>query len=209
MKRHAKLACAICVSTGLLIPFTGHAEVKSLTSSELTETYIKDSTIIVTPKKNKNTPIKKKQTYSSLTIAPVENNELDIEELRRSQSHNTGTEVSFALSDDSLREASIASTLSPELGLEIPTYQEYTTIPIAELRDDPRYAVPDGNFDFDYLGDNLGLSRTDNQLTFSIGNPHSDIGRITIPENFNEGPLQIVPRADGGFDLTINIPQDN
>ena len=73
MKRNAKLACLLCASTGLLTPIASQAEVKSLSSSELTETYIKDSTIIVTPKKNKAKPSKK--TYSSLTIAPVENNE--------------------------------------------------------------------------------------------------------------------------------------
>jgi len=206
MKRHAKVACLICASTGLLTPFTSHAEVKSLTSSELTETYIKDSTIIVTPKTNKQKTTKK--TYSSLTIAPVENNDLDIEELRRAQTHNTGTEVSFALSDESLREASIESTLSPDLAINIPTYQEVTTLPVAELLDDPRYTVPEGNFDFSYVGNDLGLSRTDNQLTFSIGNLPG-VQPINIPEGINEGPLQIVPRADGGFDLTINIPQDN
>jgi hypothetical protein len=208
MKRHAKVACVICVSTGLLAPFISHAEVKSLTSSELTETYIKDSTIIVTPKKNNKQKTTKK-TYSSLTIAPVENNDLDIEELRRAQAHNTGSEVSFILSDESLREASIASTLSPDQTINVPTYQEVTTVPVAELLNDPRYAVPEGNFDIDYKGNDLSLSRTDNQLTFSIGNPHNDVQPINIPEGFNEGPLQIVPRADGGFDLTINIPQDN
>ena len=206
MKRHAKVACLICASSGLFTPLTSHAEVKSLTSSELTETYIKDSTIIVAPKKQKQETTQK--TYSSLTIAPVENNALDIEELRRAQSHNTGTEVSFALSDDSLREASIASTLSPDLAIEVPTYQEITTIPVHELLDDPRYAPPEGNFDFNYIGNDLGLSRTDNQLTFSIGNLPGVLP-INIPEAFNEGPLQIVPRAGGGFDLTINVPQNN
>ena len=206
MKRYAKVACLICASTGLLIPFTSHAEVKSLTSSELTETYIKDSTIIITPKKNKQTTTKK--TYSSLTIAPVENNNLDIEELRGAQLHNTGTEISFILTDEALREASIASTLSPAQAIDIPSFQEFATIPVAVLLDDPRYAPPPGDFNISYMGNDLGLSRKDNQLTFSIGNLPG-IQPINIPEAFNEGPLQIVPRAGGGFDLTINIPQDN
>jgi len=206
MKRHAKLACLFCVSTGLLTPFASQAEVKSLSSSELTETYIRDSTIIVTPRKNKQQTTKK--TYSSLTIAPVQNNDLDIEELRRAQAHNTGTEVSFALSDDSLREASIESTLSADQTVFVPTYQEVTTVPIAELLDDPRYTVPEGDFDFSYVGNDLGLSRTNDQLTFSIGNLPG-VQPINLPQGINEGPLQIVPRADGGFDLTINIPQDN
>jgi len=206
MKRHTKIACFICVSTGLLSPIASQAEVKSLTSSELTETYIKDSTIIVTPKK-KNAQQTTQKSYSSLTIAPVENNDLDLEELRRSQTHNTGTEVSFALSDELLRNASIESTLSPDQSIHVPTYQEVTTVPVAELLNDARYTVPEGDFDFSYIGNDLGLSRTDNQLTFSIGNLPG-IQPINLPEGVNDGPLQIVPRAGGGFDLTINIPQN-
>ena len=206
MKRHAKLACLFCVGTGLLSPFASQAEVSALSSSELTETYIRDSTIIVIPKKNKQQSTQK--TYSSLTIAPVDNNDLDIEELKRAQAHNTGTEVSFALSDDSLREASIASTLSADQAIHVPSYQEVSTVPIAELLDDPRYTVPEGDFDFSYVGNELGLSRSDNQLSFSIGNLPG-VQAINLPEGINEGPLQIVPRADGGFDLTINIPADN
>ena len=206
MKRHAKLAFVLCASTGLLTPFASQAEVKSLSSSELTETYIKDSTIIVTPKRNKQAT--KKKTYSSLTIAPVENNDQDIEELKHAQTHNIGTEATFVLSDESLREASIASTLSPEQAITVPSFREVTTVPIAELYDAPRYTVPEGDFDFSYVGNDLGLSRTDNQLTFSIGNLPG-VQPINLPDGINEGPLQIVPRSDGGFDLTINIPQDN
>jgi len=207
MKRYTKLACFFMgATTGLLSPLASQAEVKSLTSSELTETYIKDSTIIVTPKKAKKQV--EQTTYSSLTIAPVENNDLDLEELRRSQTHNSGTEVSFALNDEMLRNASVEATLTPAQAVTIPTHKELTTVPIAELLDDPRYTVPDGDFDFSYIGDDLGLSRSGDQLTFSIGSLPG-IQPINLPEGINEGPLQIIPRADGGFDLTINIPQDN
>jgi len=206
MKRTTKLACLIGATTGLLSPLASQAEVKSLTSSELTETYIKDSTIIVTPKKTKKQV--EQTTYSSLTIAPVENNDLDLEELRRSQTHNSGTEVSFALNDEMLRNASVEATLTPAQAITIPTHKELTTVPIAELLDDPRYTVPDGDFDFSYIGNDLGLSRSGDQVTFSIGNLPG-IQPINLPEGINEGPLQIIPRADGGFDLTINIPQDN
>ena len=112
------------------------------------------------------------------------------------------------MSDDSLREASIESTINPNQEIYVPTYQEVTTVPIAELLDDPRYTVPEGDFNFSYVGNDLGLSRTNDQLTFSIGNLPG-VQPINLPQGINEGPLQIVPRADGGFDLTINIPQDN
>tara|TARA_R110001592_G_scaffold137324_1_gene355222 strand:+ start:7426 stop:8058 length:633 start_codon:yes stop_codon:yes gene_type:complete len=193
--------------TAFLLPNISMAEVSSLSSSELTETYIKDSTIIVTPKKQSDT---QQKTYSSLTIAPIENSDQDISELHNSQNHVTGTETSVLLNDEILRNASVDSIFAPELVVNIPTYQERITPPIAEILDDPRYAVPEGNFDYTYVGgtnsNNLGISRQDDQFTFSIGNLPG-INDIHLPEAINEGPLQITPRDGGGFDLTINIPE--
>lgn len=184
------------------------AEVTSLSSSELTETYIKDSTIIVTPKKQQVEAQQK--TYSSLTIAPIENVDQDMSELQNLQNHVSGTETSVLLNDEILRNASVESVFAPELVVDIPSYQELITPPIAEILDDPRYAVPEGNFDYTYVGgtnsNNLGISRTDDQFTFSIGNL-PQINSINLPEAINEGPLQVTPRPGGGFDLTINIPE--
>ena len=206
MKTKASAVTLICVASSLLIPLLAHAEVKSLSSSELTETYIKDSTIIITPKKS--APKTTQKTVSSLTIAPIENNDGDIQELQNAQQHQLGTETAFELNDELMRNATVASALSPMEEVIIQSYQESITLPIADILNDERYRVPEGNFDFDYVGNNLGLSRTDEQITFSIGNLPG-IDRIDLPFGVDEGPLQIVPRSDGGFDLTINIPQDN
>lgn len=207
MNHKAKLACLLFAGAGFITPVTTLAEVKSLTSSELTETYIKDSTIIVTPKKKKS--LTQKKTYSSLTIAPVENDDSDIEQLQRSQDHLSGKETGLALTDEFLRNASVESALTPAQAVEIETYQESITRTAAEMYDDPRYIVPEGDFEIPYLGDRLGLSRQNDQLTFSIGANIPGVENINLPEGFNEGPLQIEPRVGGGFDLTINIPQDN
>jgi hypothetical protein len=207
MTRLSKLICTVSF-LGLATPTV--AEVQSLSSSELTETYIRDSTIIVTPKQQQAQSEKK--TYSSLTIAPVENSEQDIDKLNHLQNHVSSTSSSYILNDELLRSASIDSALAPALAASIPTYEERFTRPIEEVMNDARYAVPDGNFDFTYIGGDgskdLGLSRTDNQLTFSIGNL-PEIDQINLPQGINEGPLQITPRVGGGFDLTINIPENN
>lgn len=191
----------------LLLPLFSYAEVTSLSSSELTETYIKDSTIIVTPKKQAET---QQKTYSSLTIAPIENSDQDISELQNSQNHLSSTETSVLLNDEILRNASVDSVFAPELVVNIPTYQELITPPIAEIFDDPRYAVPDGDFEFSYVGgtnsNDLGISRDADKFTFSIGNL-PQIDTINLPHAIDEGPLQITPRDGGGFDLTINIPE--
>ncbi len=195
--------------SALLLPGISFAEVTSLSSSELTETYIKDSTIIVTPKKQAET---QQKTYSSLTIAPIENTDQDITELQNSQNHLSGTETSKLLNDEILRNASVDSVFVPELVVNIPTYEERITPPIAEILDDPRYTVPEGDFDFTYIGgansNELGISRQGNEFTFSIGNL-PQINPINLPEGINEGPLRIDPRPGGGFDLTINIPERN
>lgn len=206
MIKQTKLICLCC--TGVLA--SGHAvsEVKSLTSSELTETYIKDSTIIVTPKRQAETPQKKK-VYSSLTIAPVENNEEALDQLNQSELHQQNVATAFALSEEDLRNAGVESALNPVAVVDIPTYQELTTLPVADILNDERYRVPEGDFEISYIGSDLGVSRSGEQVTFSIGAPPGIPNPIEIPEAIQEGPLSLIPRADGGFDLTIDIPQQN
>lgn len=201
------LCSALILPATLLLSTPSIAEVTSLSSSELTETYIKDSTIIVTPKKQADT---QQKTYSSLTIAPIENSDHAISELQNSQNHLSSTETSVLLNDETLRNASVDSVFNPELIVSIPNYQELITPDIAEILDDPRYIVPEGDFDYKYVGgtnsNNLGIGRSGDQFTFSIGNL-PQIDQINLPHGINEGPLEITPRPGGGFDLTINIPE--
>ena len=199
----------LLLCTAYLLPTLSFAEVTSLSSSELTETYIKDSTIIVTPKKQADT---QQKTYSSLTIAPIENTDQDIDQLKHFQSHLDRAETAVLLNDEILRNASVQSSFVPELLVNIPTYQELITPSVAEILDDPRYQVPEADFDFTYIGgansNDLGISRQGDQFTFSIGNL-PQIDTINLPQGINEGPLQITPRDGGGFDLTINVPERN
>ncbi len=185
------------------------ADVQSLSTSELTETYIKDSTIIVTPKKQQAKTEKK--TYSSLTIAPVTSVDQDFDKLEHLDNHMDSTFTSVMLDENDLRNAGVASALAIPLEPTIPDYYERNELTMAEVMNDERYAVPEGNFERVYMGGNansLGVSRNGDQVTFSIGNL-PQINQIELPHAVDEGPLQITPRANGGFDLTINIPQDN
>ena len=51
------------------------------------------------------------------------------------------------------------------------------------------------------------MSRNGEKVTFSIGNiPGNE--KINLPNGINEGPIELIPREGGGFDLTIAIPQD-
>lgn len=181
------------------------AEVTSLSSSELTETYIEDSTVIITPKQQ--SALSQQKTVSSLTIAPVEKTEQDMIELENADIHQESTTTLFELTENDLRQASVDTAINPLPTLDIPTYQEITTRPVADILNDERYRAPEGDFTNSYIGDDLGLSRTGDQLTFSIGNLPG-IDQIDLPYGIDEGPLTITPREGGGFDLTINVPQD-
>lgn len=209
MNSKAKLFCLCC--TGALVSSPSFSEVTSLSSSELTETFIKDSTIIVTPKQKAPKPQQTK-TYSSLTIAPVENNDQDFDQLEHSKLHQDNAATSFALDEEALRNAGAISALNPLDPVDIETYHERTTIPVADILNDERYRVPEGDFDFSYIGgagnSELGLSRVGDQVTFSIGNPPGIPNPIEIPEAIQEGPMTLIPRPNGGFDLTIDVPQN-
>ncbi len=200
-------AAALSTTLGALVSMPAVAEVKSLSSSELTETYIEDSTIIVTPKAKKS-PDTQKKTVSSLTIVPTTSTEQDLAAIEYSQAHLNDSSTSFALSDELLRNTNVVSAINPAETVTIQPYREVITQPVADILDDERYRPPTGDFELNYQGSDLGISRAGDQFTFSIGTPPG-VDPVNLPYAINEGPLQINPRPDGGFDLTINIPQDN
>jgi len=182
------------------------ADVKSLTSSELTETYIKDSTIIVTPKKRKTQTQKK--ALGSITISPGEAAVSETEELLEFESAalevDLQNEGAIYNAEEQLRELAFTSTgpAAEALRLKIPTI-EYVAVTPPNL---PPFAELD-TFTYNPIGNDLGLSRSNDQLTFSFGNLPG-VNNIQMPQGINEGPVQLVPRAGGGFDLTIDIPKN-
>ncbi len=181
------------------------ADVKSLTSSELTETYIKDSTIIVTPKKRKSEA--KKKALGSITISPGEASVSETEELLEFESAalevDLQNEGAIYNAEEQLRELAFTSSgpAAEALRVKIPTI-EYLPV-TAEL---PPFAQLD-TFTYNPIGNDLGLSRSNDQLTFSFGNLPG-VNNIQMPQGISEGPIQLVPRQGGGFDLTIDIPKN-
>lgn len=182
------------------------ADVKSLTSSELTETYIKDSTIIVTPKKKKEEVQKKK--LGSITISPAEPVKTEEEEhLEFAQSvEETDAQTQGAILnvEEQLRDLAFATT-GPQIEALRPKVPDvdvpYGTAPEIDFID------INNNFVYAPVGNDLGLSRTEDQLTFSFGNLPG-VNTINMPQGINEGPVLLVPRQGGGFDLTIDIPKN-
>jgi len=181
------------------------ADVKSLTSSELTETYIKDSTIIVTPKKRKTQAQKK--ALGSITISPGEAAVSETEELLEFESAalevDLQNEGAIYNAEEQLRELAFTTSgpAAEALRLKIPNIEYQIVRP-----DIPDFAQLD-TFTYNPIGNDLGLSRSNDQLTFSFGNLPG-VNNIQMPQGINEGPIQLVPRQGGGFDLTIDIPKN-
>ncbi len=205
-KRHASffMLPALGVAALATLAPASHAEVKSLSSSELTETYIEDSTIIITPKRKKS--LNGQKTISSVTIAPYEGDNQGLDTSRETDESQATLSTSFELSDELMRNTSVEQSLLPTEDVYIPSYTETITRPVADILDDERYRPPEGDFDFSYVGDDLGLSRNGDEVTFSIGNIPG-IDQINLPNGINDGPIELIPRPGGGFDLTIAIPE--
>lgn len=203
--KYTTLALAVSV---LALPTALTADVKSLTSDELTETYIRDTTIIVTPK-SKPEEEKKKRERVTLTISPgeeaVEEHEEQAEFGRITDATGSSIEGAIANAEDKVRESSLRTqTLQTEaLAAQVPN--------IAFLPNQNFPAglqIPEGDFSYNFVGNELGLSRTEDQLTFSIGNLPG-INTIKVPYAIDEGgPATLIPRPGGGFDLTIDIPKN-
>ncbi|UZE97834.1 hypothetical protein [Alkalimarinus alittae] len=200
-------SAVLCVSTlTALLSAGASADVKSLTSSELTETYIKDSTIIVTPKKKKQEA--KKKTLGSITISPAEPEKSEEEELLEFEQAVYETEVqttgAILNTEEQLRELAF-STTGPQIEALRPKVPD-VDIPYTQ-RPDLDFIDLTQNFSYAPVGNDLGISRNEDQLTFSIGNLPG-VNTINLPQGINEGPVLLVPRQGGGFDLTIDIPKN-
>lgn len=209
--RHLSAALAapiLALGTLTALPLSALAEVKSLSSSELTETFIKDSTIIVTPKQQKAT---RQQTVTSLTISPTDVSESEIEEINHAEEHMKNADNSFALTEEDERyykwkRGTKKGLNQGESELTIPDYDTINAQPpIAEILDDSRFAVPEGDqWARMYAGNQLGVSMNGKEFTISIGNP-AGVDPIRIPEAVQNDRVSIMPREGGGVDLTFKL----
>ncbi|PAV24626.1 hypothetical protein CF392_15145 [Tamilnaduibacter salinus] len=182
------------------------AGVETLTSDEMVETYVEDSTLIVVPKDQRKTREERKRVLQSLTISPGEPVVSESEEQAYSfllrESERTGQ-------DDALTNAQDQFVRN---ALLFPTDQVRQAQPVANLT--PRTIpvifgqqpeIPEAPFVQNFLGNQLGIGFDGQNVNFSIGNPPG-IDQIQVPKAINEGPVQLTPRAGGGFDLSIAVP---
>ncbi|ERS81537.1 hypothetical protein Q672_09505 [Marinobacter sp. EVN1] len=200
--RRTLLAAAITATT-----FTpAWAGVQTMTSDEMVETYVEDSAVIIVPRQQQKSEADREKIIRALTISPGEPvlSEAEEEAYREALQRYLDEGKKDALSDaeeEFLRRALLLPV--DELARAQPP-ADFTprTLPII-FGQQPE--IPDDPFTQTFLNDQLGIGFDGQNLNFSIGNPPG-IDQIQIPEAINEGPITLTPRPGGGFDLSIQVP---
>ncbi len=199
----ALIASLACLSANTF------AEVKSLTSGELTDTYIKDSTIIVTPAVKAPT----RKTTRTYTIAPGEpvktesEEQADLETSLANEWQEYVDAAEFAKQRTREQELALANIGTPDL------------IPLTERTLPYNLTLPEGAFTFEQVlgqtdtqpitlpyGDELNIQSDGQELTISVGNLPG-VDPILLQQSLQGGLVNLKPRDNGGFDLTLTIPQ--
>ncbi len=182
-----------------------HAEIQSMSSGEMTETYVKDSTIIVTPAKKAET----KRQVVTYTITPGEpvktDSELEAERAQQQLQNVTAVEeanrAAFEV-DDKFAQIPAPQVEFPDLvpreipyGIQIPE-GPYTAADLIGQTNGLE-SLP--------FGPELNTSFDGQQYTITIGNiPGYD--PVNLPQSYQGQMLELQPRDSGGFDIILTPP---
>ena len=200
------IATAVAAALAATASMPALAGVQAMTSDERVETYVKDSAVIVVPKEGRKSEADRQRIIRALTISPGEPviTEAEEEAYREALQRFADEGKSDALAnaeEEFLRRALLLP--QEELARAQPPAEFTPTIP--PLIFGQQMQIPDEPFTQSFLNDQLGVGFDGQNLNFSIGNPPG-IDQIQIPQGINEGPITLTPRAGGGFDLSIAVP---
>ena len=187
------VTCIAAVATA------AQADVKSLTSSELTETYIKDSTIIVTPAKPQEERQKQVVTYTIGPGEPVKSEAEEQAEFLQERAIQRGrTDIAEESARQIINEIAFVERQTPAIA---PLVERQINVPSI-----PDLQIPEGPFNMPIYGNELGISSDGQRFTFSFGNPPGITTPIDV-QAIQSDLVNLEPRPGGGFDMTIAIPQ--
>lgn len=184
--------------------------VQSLSQDEMVDTYIKDSAIVVSPRSNsqtRNTEPSQTKTVRALVRPgePIRTEAQETQTVMALQQHRWESldEAQRFAEQEFIRQA----LASPTSRLDNLQPQFDTGLPQPSI---PGYGVPEipeGPFTRSYQNGQLGLAFDGETLNFSMGNNLPGVDAIDLPKGIDEGPVKLTPRAGGGFDLAIDVPQ--
>ena len=185
--------------------------VRSLSQDEMVETYIQDSAIVVSPRRDRQTrtieesrarairalvrpgePIRT-EADETQTVMDMQRHRMDSLEQAQNYAEQEFIRQALASPADQLQ------GLQPQIDLSLPQP------PIPKYNE--TLVIPDGPFTRSFENGQLGMSFDGETLNFSMGNNPPGVGAIDLPKGIDEGPVQLTPRAGGGFDLSIDVPQ--
>ncbi|TGN42032.1 hypothetical protein E5Q11_03305 [Marinobacter confluentis] len=212
MTRPALLSTALSTASisalglGVLLGNQALAGVQTLSSDEMVDTYVQDSALILVHPESEQQQQNRERILRTLTISPGEPVLTEAEEeayrealakLEREGKLDAlkSAEEEFlrralALQQDELARAQPPQDFSPQIQPVIFGQQAQ---------------IPDEPFTQNFLNNQLGINFDGENLNFGIGRPPG-IDNIQVPRAINEGPVRLIPRPGGGFDLSIKVP---
>ena len=183
--------------------------VRTLSTDEMVDTFIRDSAIVVSPRGDSEArSIEESRAMAIRAIVrPGEPIRTETEELQSASAMQRQRLDSLQEAQQVAEEQFIRDSLfltSDQLASAQPQIQ--TSLPTPPLFGVSRPEIPDAPFARNFFNDQLGLAYDGNTVDFTIGNNLPGVDQIDVPHAINEGPVQLQPRAGGGFDLSIAVP---
>ena len=183
--------------------------VRTLSTDEMVDTFIRDSAIVVSPRGDSEArSIEESRAMAIRAIVrPGEPIRTETEELQSASAMQRQRLDSLQEAQQVAEEQFIRDSLfltSDQLASAQPQLQ--TSLPTPPLFGVSRPEIPDAPFARNFFNDQLGLAYDGNTVDFTIGNNLPGVDQIDVPHAINEGPVQLQPRAGGGFDLSIAVP---
>lgn len=184
--------------------------VRSLSSDEMVDTFIRDSAIVVSPRGDRQARSIEESRARAIRaiVRPGEPVRTESEELQSATDRQNRTLANLQEAQQVAEEQFIRDSLfaaSDRLAGVQPELQ--TSLPTPPLFGVSRPEIPDAPFARDFFNDQLGLAYDGNTVDFTIGNNLPGVDQIDVPHAINDGPVQLEPRAGGGFDLSIAVPE--
>ncbi|MEQ6884920.1 hypothetical protein [Salicola sp. Rm-C-2C1-2] len=184
--------------------------VRSLSQDEMVETYIQDSAIVVSPRSDRQRRSVEESRARAVRalVRPGEPIRTEADEtqtiMERQQQRMASLDEAQRFAEQEFLRQALASSADPLAGVQprIDTGLAQPSIPGYGVPD-----IPEGPFSRSYENGQLGLSFDGETLNFSMGNNPPGVGAIDLPKGIDDGPVKLTPKPGGGFDLSIDVPQ--
>lgn len=210
----------LVVAIGALTAFHAQAGVKSLSSDEMVDTYVKDSAIIVVPKKKSQKEVEKEKKkkaneqnglVQNLVISPGQPATTPAEKQHLVDKAKQSQDSQYANAADTAQKQALENTLVQPFQAAIQAQQAPETglqVPVVAFGQQATVQIPKAPYNQTYFNQQLGLSYDGQKVDFSIGNNLPGVNNINVPYPIHQGGIDLTPKPGGGFNLSIAVPKN-